>query len=193
MSLLPLLMGWPLFAYPVHVVFLEFVIDPACSIVFEAERSDRHVMERPPRRVGEHLFTARAMAVAVLLGLSVMAATAIVFGVMLHSGTEASARAAAFTTLVCGNLGLILANRSHRFTVVETLGRGNRALWIVVAGALVALIAVLYIPGIAGVFRVEPLPPAVAALSALCGAASVAWFDLHKVVQRSKRVHVSGP
>ena len=70
MGLLPVLLGWPLFLFPVHVVFLEFVIDPACSLVFEAERAEKDVMQRPPRDPREPLFTREMLARSVLLGLA---------------------------------------------------------------------------------------------------------------------------
>ncbi|HET9577916.1 MAG TPA: cation-translocating P-type ATPase [Usitatibacter sp.] len=186
MSLLPLVLGWPLFIFPVHVVFLEFVIDPACSIVFEAERSDAHVMDRPPRPAGEPLFTRRGIAIGLLLGLAVLAATAIVYGVLLARATpEGEARAAAFATLVVGNLALIFSNRSHRFTVFETAFAENRALWIIVALAIAALLATLYVPPVAAVFRFAPIGASLLGIAALCGAASVLWLDLYKLVQRS--------
>jgi Ca2+-transporting ATPase len=193
MSLVPLAFGWPLFVYPVHVVFLEFVIDPACSIVFEAERSDRHVMDRPPRPRGERLFTRASVALGILLGLGVFAATALVFGMLLAGGAaEGEARAASFATLVLGNVALILANRSPHATMAETLARGNRALWIVVAVALAALVGTIYLPPAAAVFRFAP--PDAATLTAACAAgfASVLWYDAWKLLHRRKKTHLRG-
>ena len=181
MTLIPLALGWPLFAFPVHIVFLEFVIDPACSIVFEAERSDPHIMDRPPRPPGERLFTARALAVGFALGASVLVAVALVYGIGLSGGMgEAGARAAAFTTLVAGNLALILVNRSHELTAWEAAMHENRALWWVVGGALAALLAVIYIPPAAAIFRFEPLGARTFAIAAAAGFVSVLWYDLVK-------------
>ena len=181
MTLLPLLLGWPLFAFPVHIVFLEFVIDPACSIVFEAERSDPHIMDRPPRPPGERLFTARALALGFALGASVLVAVALVYGIALSGGmAEAGARAAAFTTLVAGNLALILVNRSHELTAWEAAMHENRALWWVVGGALAALLAVIYVPPAAAIFRFEPLDARTFAIAAAAGIACVLWYDLVK-------------
>ncbi|MGZ5042199.1 MAG: cation-translocating P-type ATPase, partial [Usitatibacter sp.] len=78
MAFIPLVSGWPIFIFPVHVVFLEFVIDPACTLVFEAERSDPRVMERAPRPSAQPLFTATALGIGLALGASVLAAVAAV-------------------------------------------------------------------------------------------------------------------
>jgi Ca2+-transporting ATPase len=185
MSLLPLALGWPLFVYPVHVVFLEFVIDPACSIVFEAERSDRRVMDRPPRPRAERLFTRASVAIGVLLGLGVFLATALLFGAMLAAGrAEGEARAASFATLVLGNLALILANRSPHATMLETAARGNRALWIVLGLATTALLATIYLPAVAAVFRFSPLDGGTLAAACAAGFGSVLWYDLSKLLSR---------
>jgi Ca2+-transporting ATPase len=169
----------------VHVVFLEFVIDPACSLVFEAERSDPRIMERPPRPTRERLFTGRALALGVLLGVSVLAAVALVYGSELAAGAaENAARATAFATLVFGNLALIFANRSHALTLFEAAMHENVALWWIVAAALAALAASLYVPAVAAMFRFEAIGAGHLALAAAAGIGSVLWFDAVKIARR---------
>jgi len=181
MALLPLALGWPLFAFPVHIVFLEFVIDPACSIVFEAERSDPRAMERPPRSPRDHLFTPRALAIGFALGASVLVAVALVYGFALAAAmAEDAARAAAFTTLVAGNLALILVNRSHELTAWEAATHDNRALWWVLGAASAALLAAIYVPPAARIFRFEPIAAPTFALAAFAGLACVMWYDVVK-------------
>ena len=80
MALLPLAAGWPLVLFPVHVVFLEFVIDPACSIVFEAEALDPGLMRRPPRDPYAPLFDARMLGESLLLGATMLASVAAAYG-----------------------------------------------------------------------------------------------------------------
>jgi Ca2+-transporting ATPase len=187
MALLPLLLGWPLFVFPVHVVFLEFVIDPACALVFESERTDPRAMQRPPRDPQARLFDTRALALGVALGAGVLAAVALVFGGYLHAGAdEARARAAGFATMVIGVLALIAANRSSERTLAEVLAHPNRAMWWVVALALLALAVALYVPAAAALFRFAPLGAWDAAIAAAAGLASVAWFDLAKLLARSR-------
>jgi Ca2+-transporting ATPase len=185
MAFFPLVAGWPAFLYPVHVVFLEFVIDPACSLVFEAERSDSHVMERPPRGTGEPLFSRPQLALGVILGLGVLAAVAVVLAHAHASGrSDEAARTLAFTTLVAGNIALIFANRSHALTLFEMATHENRPLWWVVPITAAALIAAIYIPAASEIFRFEPVPPGDAALAAAMGFASVLWYDLYKISRR---------
>jgi Ca2+-transporting ATPase len=188
MAFIPLAAGWPLFLFPVHVVFLEFVIDPACSLVFEAERSDPNVMERPPRPVGERLFTPASLALGVALGAGVLVAAALVLGWAQWAGrAEGEARALAFTALVAGNLALIFANRSHELTLLELATHENAALWWILAGATAALAASIYVPAAAGIFRFAAPGLRDLALAAACGAASVLWYDLYKIRRRRRR------
>ncbi|MEO5693585.1 MAG: cation-translocating P-type ATPase [Usitatibacter sp.] len=186
MAFIPLLAGWPLFLFPVHVVFLEFVIDPACSLVFEAERDDPRAMERPPRPPAERLFNAASLAVAVLLGAGVFVAVAAVYGMALANDVGVmQARALAFATLVAGNLALIFANRSHLLTVPEILAVPNRALWAIVAGTVAAMAIAINVPVVAAIFRFEPPPLLWLGAACLAGIASVAWYDLYKLAHRA--------
>ena len=187
MSLLALVAGWPLLAFPVHVVFLEFIIDPACTLAFEAERADPRIMERAPRPAAQRLFTRQSLAVGVALGVSVFAAVAAVYGWALASGIgEGAARSAGFTALVFGDLALMLANRSATLTLFGTLRRANAAAWWIVAGALTALAAALNIPWAVEVFRFEDAGPGWLALAAAAGAGSVLWYDGLKMVRRRR-------
>jgi Ca2+-transporting ATPase len=185
MAFVPLAAGWPLFLFPLHVVFLEFVIDPACSLVFEAERGDPHAMERPPRPVNERLFTRASLTIGVLLGLSVLAAVAGVLGWAHASGRgDEAARAMAFVTLVAGNVALIFANRSHALTILEMHARENIALVWVVASTAAALVAVVYVPVAARLFGFAALSAADFGAAAAFGLCSVLWYDFYKVAQR---------
>jgi Ca2+-transporting ATPase len=185
MSFVPLALGEPLFLYPVHVVFLEFVIDPACTIVFEAEQTDEGAMERPPRDPREPLFNLRMLAVSLGLGATMLASVLAIYWWMLHTGrNEGETRAAAFAAIVVANLALILSTRSRLHTIVETLRSPNPALWWVVGGTFAALIAALYVSPIADIFRFAPLGPADLALAAAAGAAGVIWYEGYKILAR---------
>src|SRR5262249_46713946 len=128
LSLVPILLGWPLILLPVHIVFLELIIDPACSVVFEAEAVEPDLMRRPPRRPGRPLFTRRLLTTGLVQGAAVLLVVLPVFGVALarHQG-ERDARALAFTTLIVANLALIFTNRSWSRTFSESLRTPNAA------------------------------------------------------------------
>ncbi|HEX6297089.1 MAG TPA: cation-translocating P-type ATPase [Burkholderiales bacterium] len=188
MAFLPLAFGWPLFLYPVHVVFLEFVIDPACSVVFEAERSERGMMDRPPRDPRARLFSARMLATSLLLGATLLAAVFAAYAWAVSSDLDdAHTRAVGFAAIVFGNLGLIFVNRSHDRLVLETLREPNPALWWIVGGALAALAAAIYAPPLAAIFRFAPLGAAELTVAAAAGLAGVAWYELRKLAARRRR------
>jgi Ca2+-transporting ATPase len=167
MSLLPLLVGWPLLLYPVHIVFLEFVIDPACSIAFEAESADRRIMQRPPRPSTAKLFDRWMIAASIAQGTGVLVTVALLYAFALHSGeSEGTARAMAFSAIVFANIALILGNRTHEPSVRELL-RPNAALWGLIAGTLVALAIVLYVAPLREIFRFDLLSGSALWMSAL--------------------------
>ncbi len=192
MSLLPVLFRWPLALLPVHIVFLELIIDPACSVVFEAEGEEVDVMRRPPRNSRERLFGALTLGLSLAQGVAVLAMVALVFGVALAGGYgEEEARALAFTTLIVANIGLILANRSWSQTIWSRFGYANRALWWVAGGAAVFLAAALYVPALRAIFRFSRLSAVDLLVCVVVGLASILWFELLKVFNR-RRVRARG-
>ncbi|NTV53162.1 MAG: cation-translocating P-type ATPase [Candidatus Firestonebacteria bacterium] len=185
MSLIPVLLKWPLALLPVHIVFLELIIDPACSVVFEAEPEEKNVMQRPPRNPHEPLFGRRTVGLSVLQGVSVLAITLAVYYIsMLRGQGENEARAFTFTTLIFANLGLILTNRSWTSTIWETLRRPNPALWWVIGGATGFLALVLNLPFLRDLFRFAPLHTPDMLICLAAGSVSILWFELLKVLSR---------
>ncbi|OAI50432.1 hypothetical protein AYO46_10150 [Betaproteobacteria bacterium SCGC AG-212-J23] len=185
MSFIPLALGGPAFLYPVHVVFLEFVIDPACTVVFEAERDDEGAMQRPPRDPRLPLFNLRMLGISLALGATMLAAVLGVYAWMLSEGrTEGETRAAAFTAIVLANLALILAVRSTERSLLGSLRTPNAAFWWISCGALATLVAAIYLPSAAGIFRFTALRAGDLAVAAVAGIAGVLWYDLWKVLRR---------
>lgn len=181
MALLPLVLGTPLVFAPVHIVFLEMIINPACSIVFESEHAEPAIMQRPPRAPSERLFGFRSMVVAVLQGGGLLAVVAIVYGLCLSVGMPAGqVRTMTFCSLVAGNLSLILAGRSSTRSALRLLAVPNRAQWWVVSGAALALLAATSLPALRQLFHFAPLPPAAAVYAIVAGLAAIIWFELVK-------------
>jgi Ca2+-transporting ATPase len=187
MAVLPVAAGWPLVLFPVHVVFLEFVIDPACSIVFEAEASEGDVMRRPPRDPRAPLFNARMLLESLLLGATMLAAVGAAYGWAVVAGLPPTeARALGFAAIVFGNLALIFVNRSAERSVVESLRQPNAALWWITGAAIIALAAAIYVPPIAALFRFSPLDARELVVALLAGVAGVAWYEIRKLVARAR-------
>ncbi len=146
MSLIPVFFHWPLALFPVHIVFLELIIDPACSIVFEAEDAEKNCMEQPPRDPEEPLFGKRAVLTSLMQGLVILTAVAVVYWWALSAHGDQSARALAFMTLVISNLALIFTNRSETRSMLSTMRDPNKALWWVSGGTVLMLILVMALP-----------------------------------------------
>jgi Ca2+-transporting ATPase len=160
LALLPLILDWPLVLSPVHIVFLELVIDPACSVAFEAEPPEADIMRKPPRAADTPLFDARNIFFSLSQGILVLGAVLAIFAFALHRGLgDADARTLSFSTLVVGMLGLIVVNRSRSRRIIHALRSPNRAFWWVVAGAIGFLAAALYVPSLRDLFRFSVLHP----------------------------------
>ena len=158
LALIPLLSGLPLLFWPLHIAFLEMVIDPVCSIVFEAEGEEGDTMRRPPRHPSEPLFSAAFVAWSLLQGALVLALIAGLFVMALRQGLpEPDARSLAFAALVATNLGLVLVNRSLTASPFAALLRPNAALWWVVAAVTAILAGIILFPPARALFHFGPL------------------------------------
>jgi Ca2+-transporting ATPase len=148
LALLPLLFGMPLMLGPIHIAFLEMIIDPACSMVFEAEGEEANVMRRPPRDPKSPLLLRQRILWALLQGLIALAILAgTLIGASRMGMVESDLRALVFTSLVLINMGLILVNRSFESSLVRALLRPNRLLWLLLGGVSLLLgIAVFWRP-----------------------------------------------
>jgi P-type Ca2+ transporter type 2C len=158
LALIPLLFDLPLVFWPLHIAFLEMVIDPVCSIVFEAEGEEADTMRRPPRHPASPLFTAGFVLWSLLQGVLVLALVAGLFVMALRQNLpEPDARALAFAALVATNLGLVLLNRSLGASIFAAFTRPNAALWWVVAATAAILSGVILLPPARELFRFGPL------------------------------------
>jgi Ca2+-transporting ATPase len=174
MSLIPVLMNWPLALLPVHILFLELIIDPACTIVFEGEEDEPDIMQRPPRKLEEPLFGRTMILSGLIQGLGILLVVVTIYAVMLKLGFgESVARMLAFVCMVIGNLGLIFANRSWKYSILKTIQIPNKALWWVTGGAAAFLTIVLTIPFLRDLFKFAPLNRWELVLIAFTGLASV--------------------
>ncbi len=146
MALLPVVMGWPTALFPLHIAFLELVIDPACSMVFENEPAEQNGMQQPPRDVKAALLSRRTLWQALAQGVvGLMAVMGAMAWGLAHASPE-HARTQAFATLLLVNLSLIFMNRSAQLNPRAWLLRPNGVLWGVCAVALAVLLALIYVP-----------------------------------------------
>ncbi|HWR01877.1 MAG TPA: cation-translocating P-type ATPase [Chlorobaculum sp.] len=166
MSLLPVLLHWPLALLPAHILFLELIIDPSCSIVFEMEQEEPGIMKRPPRMLHEPLLGRKLVMRSMVQGVLIFLVVFAMYAIMLLNGyNEAESRMVSFAGVVAGNIGLIFANRSWNDPMYRSLKTPNQALWWVTGGALLFLCVVTGVPLMRELFRFAPpewhhLPPA---------------------------------
>jgi len=185
MSLIPVMFGWPLALLPVHILFLELIIDPACSVVFEAEPEEADVMRRRPRNANVSIFGRRLFGLGLLQGSSVLLIVLAVYLLgMFGWKSQGDATALSFTTLVVANLGLIFANRSWSRTIWSTLRTPNPALWFVLSGTLGFLSLVLYVPFLRDLFHFSTMHPGDIAICLAGGFVSILWFEGLKVFRK---------
>ena len=186
MSMIPLfVVDWPLVLLPVQIAFLELIIDPACSVVFEAEQIDPKIMSVGPRGPGEPLFGRRVLVIAGLQGVSVLlSVTAVYMWSVLGDRPDDVVRSITFVTLVVGNLALILVNRSWRLPVWRVFReRRNAALVWILGGTSVLLVLLLSIPWLRHAFNLGPIDLADWIVAVVAGCTGVLWFEAYKVVR----------
>lgn len=185
MSLIPVFFKMPLVLFPVQIVFLELIIDPACSVVFEAEKAEANVMKRPPRNPKEPIFDRNMISLSLLQGISVLIIVLTVFVISLYRGQgETEARTLCFTTLIIANLALILTNRSWTRTIIESLRTPNSALWWVIGGALLFLALILSFEPLRELFQFNTLHLNDIIICFVAGSVSILWFEGLKIIQR---------
>jgi Ca2+-transporting ATPase len=181
LALMPLFLGLPLILTPIHIAFLEMVIDPACSVVFEAEDEEEDVMKRPPRDPKSPLLLPKRMVWALLQGFLVLA---ILAGVLISATRfgmpEADLRALVFTSLVLANMGLILVNRSFTSSLARAFLRPNRSLWILFGGVLGVLALTIYWPLASRLFHFGQLHLGDVAICVIAGFFSLVILEVLK-------------
>jgi Ca2+-transporting ATPase len=168
MGLLPVLFGWPLLLFPLHVMFLEFVVDPTCSLVFESDTEASDVMRRPPRLPTARLFSRQILIRSALRGAVLLAFNIVVYFLALRTLPETQARALSFMALVMGSILLIFLSRIHRDRSAAG-ARPSSLFWWVTVLTLAALAIALYVPFIAALFHFQTPPLSAVMLVPLTG------------------------
>ncbi len=187
LALLPLLFGLPILFGPMHIAFLEMVIDPVCSLVFEAETAEDDVMRRPPRPPDEPLFPARLVYWSLLQGAFALALVAIIFIVAFRRGMpEDEVRALAFFSLILTIIGLIFVNRSFSASLITALRRPNPTLAVVLLAVATMLGLTILWPFASDLFRFGPLHLDDLALTLGVGALLLLSLELLKPLWRAR-------
>jgi len=160
LALLPLIFGLPILLGPVHIAFLEMIIDPVCTLVFESETEEDDIMRRPPRDPKRPMFSLPFISRGVLQGgLALAVVVAVLIAAMKLELPVEAIRAVTFISLVAVIISLVLVNRSRTASIIEAVRRPNRALLVVVAAVTILLGLILAVPFARHMFGFE-VPPA---------------------------------
>jgi len=184
---LPLLLGWRFtdIFYPVHVIFLELIMGPTCSIIYENEPMEPGTMLRPPRKMSASFLTFRQLSISIVQGLAITLGCLANGYHYLQMGVDDSVvRTVIFTTLLFSNIFLTLVNRSFRFTLFTTLGYRNNLVPLILGITLLLMAAILFIPAASEWFRLTPLPWTDLVQCAVVALLCTAWLDIWKVARR---------
>jgi Ca2+-transporting ATPase len=186
---LPLFLGWiyPHIFTPVHVIFLELIMGPTCSIVYENEPMEKGTMNQSPRRMTETFLNWKELSMSVLQGLMITAGILFSYQFTVQNGgDEPTTRAMVFATLIFANILLSLTNRSFTYSIAETSKYKNKLFHIVIGATLALLFAILYIPSFAGFFDLVELSIREVSVAFLTASVSVLWFEVYKLMKRNK-------
>ncbi len=191
LSLIPVFFGdMPLLLWPVHIVFLELIIDPACSIIFEAEKEEDNIMTRPLKSRNEAFFPRRKIFISCMQGISILAIVLAIYltGLYYWQMPVGQVRALSFIALVAGNIGVIFTNRSWSKNIFQILATPNGTVkWVVVSASLFLVLANI-IPLLQGLFQFEPIAVWQGILCAILGFLGILGFELYKWKMRKNDI-----
>lgn len=184
---LPLLLGWvfPNIFSPVHVIFLELIMGPTCSIIYENEPLEKNSMLQPPRQLTQTFLNWRELSLSLIQGLAITIGTLGCYQWAVVQGlNEPHTRALVFTTLVAANIALTLVNRSFYYSMVHSFRARNPLLVWMILATLSLLAVVLYVPVLTRFFMMSSPTPSHTLVAVLMGVASVIWFEVYKAIKR---------
>lgn len=187
---LPLFLGWvyPEIFTPVHVIFLELIMGPTCSIVYENEPIEKNAMNQKPRKMTETFLNWNELGISIVQGLVITMGVLFSYQWMVRNGgTEEETRGMVFTTLVLANIFLSLVNRSFYYSIFESFRNKNRLLPAIIVFTLLCLAAILFIAPVSNFFKVGRLNVNEIGVAAMVAAVSVLWLEVYKLMKRKRR------
>jgi len=193
MAVLPLILGFPLMLGPMHIAFIEMVIDPVCTLVFESETEEDDIMRRPPRDPAAPLFTTATVAWGLVQGFVVLALVGGLYvAAVLRGMPETEVGALTFFALVFASISLVFVNRSYGASLIKALLRPNRVLALVLAGVVLMLSLTLLWPFARGLFHFGPLHADDLLVTLGAGAAALLILDIVKLFGLKRDLKAGG-
>ncbi|WP_243425598.1 cation-translocating P-type ATPase [Clostridium paridis] len=192
LSLFSPLFNLPQILLPVHIVLLELIIDPTCSIIFEGEEAEPNIMDKPPRDPKEPLLTKMLTFKVILQGISMFAAAFIPFHYMVDLGVDVDyARSFALVVLIVSNVILVLVNRSNTQCIFNIFKeKQSKARLLINSLALIMIFLIVYIPFLNEIFRTSGLEIEMLLLAIVIGVISSIWWEVIKIIGNNKKTDI---
>ena len=186
---IPLALGWmyPTIFTPVHIIFLEIIMGPTCSIIYENEPMERNLMLQKPRPLTSTFFNLKEITISIIQGLVITLGLLFVYQYCLYNRlTENATRTAIFITLIASNVFLTLANRSFYYSIFTTIRYKNNLVLLIIGITIVMTSLLLFVPVFAKFFLFERIESVQIGITILVGFISVMWIELYKLFKRRK-------
>lgn len=186
---IPLALGWlyPNILSPVHVIFLELIMGPTCSIIYENEPMESNSMFQKPRPFSSTFFNWGELTTSIIQGLVITLGSLAVYQYAVQQGySENMTRTMVFTTLVAANIFLTLVNRSFFYSVITTIRYKNNLVPGIIFSTVAIMALLLFAGPLRTIFKFERPGTAQLAVSVLAGFVSVTWFEVLKYLKRRK-------
>ena len=180
---IPLALGWiyPNIFSPVHIIFLELIMGPTCSIIYENEPMEKNTMLETPRPFTKTFFSFKELSTSILQGLAITAGTLLCYQLAIQQGyPEAQTRTMVFITLIIANIFLTLINRSFYYSILTTLTYKNKLITWVISCTVFIMIILLFVKPLSSFFNFEQPNGKQLILSITIGFASVIWYEVIK-------------
>ncbi|KAH7826878.1 P-type ATPase (P-ATPase) Superfamily Protein [Monocercomonoides exilis] len=189
LALFPIIFGWPVLLHPVHIVFSEILIDPACSVVFEMEPEEEDAFKQPPRSINKHIMGILDYIIAFGQGLSILACCLLLFFFNYTFNTDARMTepvliGMVFCCLLVSNMSIIVTNRSKRHSALHMLRSKNMGVFVIVPVAFMTMIFCLYVPGLRSLFHTDVIPAGYLFEAIGAGLITPVCFELVKALLR---------
>ncbi|MFV8377799.1 cation-translocating P-type ATPase [Flavobacterium sp. LB3R33] len=186
---IPLALGWiyPNIFSPVHVIFLEIIMGPTCSIIYENEPMERNLMLLEPRPFTTTFFKLKEITISIIQGLAITAGLLFVYQYCVTENcSESVTRTVVFLTLIVSNIFLTLTNRSFYYSIFTTLRYKNNLVPMIIGATILITVLLLFVPLFAHFFEFERVTGFQICLSILVGFVSVLWIEIYKRFKRRK-------
>ncbi len=185
--LIPLALGWiyPNIFTPVHIIFLEIIMGPTCSIIYENEPMERNLMLEKPRPLTTTFFNLKEISISIIQGLVITLGLLFMYQYCVREGfTETYTRTSIFLTLIAANIFLTLENRSINYSIFTTIRYKNNLVLLIIGITIVVTLLLLFVPVCSKFFLFEKVNYIQIGLSILVGFVSVMWMEVYKFFKR---------